>query len=137
MTSFISVSQSLFNIAVSSYWPRLWFPSWNRNGQSQKEFRYEWKFGAEHEALKSECLCICSTLFFCSPSLYPVLVEDQQALPAVWTHLHFRVSGSTVRHSEDPPLMFQRSAARLHNFPASVAGGAKALNCCLEILSGS
>lgn len=27
-------------------------------------------------SLKNECLCICSTLFFCSPSLRPVLVED-------------------------------------------------------------
>lgn len=51
MTYFISVSLSLFSIAVSSYWSRLWFASWNRNGQSQKEFRYEWKFGAEREVL--------------------------------------------------------------------------------------
>lgn len=41
------------------------------------------------------------------------------------------------RHSEDPALMFRRSVARLHHFPVSVARGAKALNCCLEMLSGS
>lgn len=34
-----------------------------------------------------------------------------------------------VRHCEEPPLMSQHSV--------SVARGAKALNCCLETLSGS
>ncbi len=53
---------------------------------------------------------------------------DSSAFQGLW---------QPVRHSEDPPLMFQRSAARLHNFPASMARGAKALNCCLEILCGS
>lgn len=69
--------------------------------------------------------------------LHPVPVEDPlfqpyglwiSALQALW---------QPARHSEDPPLMFQRSVAQLHNIPASVATGAKALNCCLEMLSGS
>lgn len=53
---------------------------------------------------------------------------DSSALQGLW---------QPVRHSEDPPLMFQRPVAQLHNFPVSVARGAKALNCCLEMLSGS
>lgn len=135
MTSSISVSLSLFNIAVSSYWSRLWFASWNRNGQSQEEFGYEWKFWSWAWS-PVEWMSVYLFHSLCSPSCHPVLVED----PHTSSHMGssaFQGVWQPARHSEDPLLMFQRSAARLFNFSASVARGAKAPNCCLEILSSA
>ncbi|KAK5927513.1 hypothetical protein CgunFtcFv8_012662 [Champsocephalus gunnari] len=85
----------------------------------------------EHEVLQSECLCISSTLVFSPPASHPVRVEDSSHLLSSH-HMDssaFQGLWQAARHSEDPNVSAFSSS--------SVARGAKALNCCLEILGSA
>jgi len=68
-------------------------------------------------------LAISSTLLL-STSLSHM---DSSAFQGLWL---------PMIHTKDPPLIFQHLAVQLFNFSARVARGTKALNWCLETLSG-
>lgn len=120
------VSLNLFNIPVCSCWSWLGLDS----GREMDSHRKDSDTSGSVSVLVLFSvfpLSILSWLRILS-SASSTSHLDSSAFQGLW---------QPVRHSENPPLMFQCLAAWLHNFPASMARGAKALNCRLEILSGS
>lgn len=135
----VKVQNQKYLTSVSLLWSQLWFAAWRRNKTVAERIQIQVEIwcGARGPVEWMSMYLFHSLFFYPSILSRLTILTSPNCRPAIRTHLHFRVRGKPVRHPEDPPLMFQRSAAWDHNFPSSVVRGAKALNCCLEILTGS